>query len=386
MSMSPQQQRIPDSSNGGCIVKSSWVKDYLLGCGPGNWWKMSLWQLMKGREATVRRILEALLRYPLQLLILFALCPIAGIAVVYLTVPKTYHATAILWATHKYDELTATSLDTNDLSTPAETQVTALSELVQTRSFSLTVAREANLVVTLKAQIRDNPQSRDDALVMAISQYVQIQASGYNLFTITYTSTNPQVAQRVVAAIIDNYGQQSQNIAAPGEQNLLGAYQSEFSQAYTNTQKAVTAESQYIQSHPELTQSKLQNNPRYQQLYAQMQHAQLNLQKIQDSIAAVEQDIITHRIIATSLYKVLDTPTVEPVSRLKILFLGAGAGLAIGVVGSALFIALVIRRDRRVYTSEDLQKVIAYPVVMELPRLSPKTVPILIKTSGDILQ
>ena len=334
----------------------------------------------------MRRTFEAIIHHPLQLLILIVLCPIVGIAVVYLTTPKTYYATATLFAAHKYDELTATSLDTNDLSTPAETQVTALSELLATRSFSLAVAKEAGLALTLKAQVRDNPQSRDNALSADISQHVQVQTLGYNILTISYTGTDPQVTPKVVEAVIDNYGQQSQQIVTLGEQNLLGTFQDEFSQVYANAQIAVTAQSQYLQSHPGLTPSKLQNDPRYQQLLAQTQQAQLNQQRVQDSISTVEQDITTHKIIAASLYKVLDTPAVGAVSRLKIFLLGAGAGLAIGITGGALFIALVMRRDRTVYNSEDLQKVTSYPVIMELPHVSPKVVPTLLdKTTGDHL-
>lgn len=329
---------------------------------------------------SVRRTLETLRRHYLLLLILGVFCPITSVAVTYLTVPKTYQATATLWALHKYSILTQTSLDPNDLSTPAETQVTALSELVQSRSFSLAVAEQANLAITLKTQVRADPQSRDNALVADIGQHVKIQALGYSLLTITYTGPNQQVTQRVVGAVIDNYGQESQNIAAPEEKKLLGTYQNDLFVAKNNEQKALVAETQYIQANSTLTGSKLQDDPRYQQLHAQTQLDGLTVQNIQNNIGTLRQDIVTRGILAVSLYKVLDTSTVQLVSRLKSLLLGAGVGIAIAMIVCTLLIALAMGSDRRVYTCGDLQKVTAYPVIMELPQLSPKTIPIFMTT------
>lgn len=337
---------------------------------------------MKGKDVSVRRTLETLRRYCLLLLMLGVLCPVTCVAVTYLAVPKTYQATATLWALHKYSILTQTNLDPNDLSTPAETQVTALSELVQSRSFSLAVAQQANLAVTLKTQVRADPQSRDNALVADIGQHVKIQALGYSLLTITYTGPNPQVSQQVVGAVIKNYGQESQNIAAPEEKNLLGTYQHDLVVAESNEQRALATETQYIQANSKLTASNLQDDPRYQQLHAQTQLDELTVQNIQNNIGTLAQDIVTRSILAVNLYKVLDTPTVQPVSLLKSLLLGAGVGLAIAMVVCALLIALAMGSDRRVYTCGDLEKVTAYPVIMELPYLSPKTIPIFMTTSA----
>lgn len=328
------------------------------------------------------RVFRTITHRPIQILILILLpLAIAG-AVAYLF-PRQYQATATLLALHRYDVLTATSLDNSNLATPAETQTTALSELLQTRSFSLAVAQEANLAETLKAQLRDDPQSRDNALVADISQHVQVQAQGYDLFTITYTGTNPQITQQVVAAVIDNYGQESQLIVGAEGQNLLVTYQTQLTRAEQSTQSAAAAESQYILLHPKLTQIEMQNNPQYQQLHAQTQLAQLNEQNLQASINTLEQDILNHGIVAASLYKVLDAPIVpdQPVSRLKTLLLALGAGAAVAILASTIYIILATRRDRRVYTGLDLQQVTDYPVIMELPRLSSNTVSVLVKLS-----
>jgi hypothetical protein len=328
------------------------------------------------------RVLRAIVHHPIQLLVLILL-PIAIGGMIAFRLPRQYQAVATLLALHRYDTLTATSVDTSSLDTPAETQVTALNELLQSRSFAMDVAQQANLVSTLPDQINANPISRDNALVTDISQHVVVQAQGADLFTITYTSTNPEITQQVVAAVINNYQQVIKATVATEGPSLLGTYQAQLAQAQQNAKVTAAAVSDYTLAHPLLTEIALQQSPQYQHLQALDLQAQQNLTNIQTDITSLEQNITTHAIVAASLYTVLDKPVVptQPLSRVKSLLLGTAAGLAIGVLAGALFIALTASRDRKVYSSVDLRKVTAYPVVMELPRLSPKTVSVLVKMS-----
>jgi hypothetical protein len=330
----------------------------------------------------VSRALRTIVKNPFQLFILLLLPIAIGSMIAYLQ-PRQYQASATLWALHRYDTLTATSVDSTSLDTPAETQATVLTALVQTRAFSLEVAKEAKLASTLPAQVQADPQNRDDALVNDISHNTVVQATTNDFFVITYTNADPQITQKVVAAIIDFYGQQIQHTSATDEKVLLATYQTQLAQAQQQNQNAVAAESHFQQTHPLLTGNALQQEPQYQYLYGQTLQAQQNLQNIQTSIITLQQDITTHAIIASNLYQVVDAPAVpnQPLSRVKTLLLGIGAGLVIALVACTLFIILTMRRDRRVYSSSDLQKVTTYPVVMELPRLSPKTVSVLAKTS-----
>lgn len=331
------------------------------------------------------RVLRTILqRSVLIRLFLFMSLPIVIGGVLVYRLPREYQATATLWALHRYDTLTATTVDYSNLATPAETQVTALNELLNTRSFALGVAQEANLANTLSAQTRENSTSRDDALVANISQNVQVVAQGYDIFTITYTGSDPQIVQQVVKAVVDHYHQEVQLVLATEGQNLVGTYQTQLLQAQQTAQSAAATESSYIQSHPHLTGDALQRDSVYQLLHAQTQQAQLNVQNIQTDLNTLEQEIATHTTIAASLYRVVSIPPVpdQPVPRRKNLLLGLAGGLAIGLMASILFIALLLRWDRKVYTSSDLRKLTTYPIVMELPLLSPKAVEMLVKTSS----
>src|SRR5258708_15324201 len=96
----------------------------------------------------MRRTLEAIFRRLWLLLLLIVLLPSVSIAVVYF-LPRTYQTTASLWALRRYDIIGATGPETNVYATPADTQATALTEFLQTRTTALTIAKTTNLASTL---------------------------------------------------------------------------------------------------------------------------------------------------------------------------------------------------------------------------------------------
>ncbi len=331
------------------------------------------------------RTLEAIFRRPMRLLALFVLLPLISIAIVYFVVPHTYQTTATLWALRRYEIISATGINTNSdvLTTPAQTQATALSELLQTRTFVLAVARGTDLASTLNPGVRANAQLRDIALFQELSVHVQVQTQGDNLFVITYANHNPQVAQQVVAAVIHNYGLEIQYISAVGSQTLLSGYQTQLAKAEKDVQTAVAAQSQYIQAHPNLTGNDLITDPRYTLLQAQTQQAQLTVQNIQNQIATIGQEISAQGTSPASLFKVLDAPAVAslPESRSRDYFIAGGIGLCSAIIACALYIVILVRRDHAIYAAPDLQRVMAYPVIMQVPRLASKTVLVLLERS-----
>lgn len=329
------------------------------------------------------RVRRTILRHLMQLLPVAVLPLLIGIGIAYI-LPHQYQATATLWALHNYTTLTATNIDANALDTPAQSQATALSEMLQTRSFALAVAQEAKLASTLSNR-SGNAQTLNDTLVLLVTQSAQVTAQGYDLFTIQYTDRNPTQAQQVVQAIIDQYSQEVRNTATAEGQNVLQPYQAELVQAQRDAQDALDTQTQFLAAHPQLTQNQLQTDPTYQQIHLQVQQTQQKVDALQNIITVLEQQIADHTTIADGLYRVLDAPVVptRPTSRTKNLLIGGGAGLVLGLIASSLLIVLLMRSDRKIYTRSDLHQVTTSPVVMELPLLSPKTVEVLVRTSGQ---
>ncbi len=331
----------------------------------------------------MRRSLEVIFRQPMLLLLLMVLPVLTGVTMVYFLVPRSYQATAELWALHRSISIDAAGPESDTLSTPAQTQVNTLFELLQTRTFVLPIAHETNLASTLNvdSSVLANPRELDNALFSEISQHVVVTAQGYDLFEISYANPDPEVAQRVVGAIINGYGSQSIAISNAGAQVLLANYQTQLAAAQHDVDTAVAAESDYAKAHPGLSTIQLANDPRYAALDAQRLHAQSLVQNIQNEITTIKQAVNTQGVTANSLFQVIDTPTLpnQPVSRLKLYLTAGGVGLGLTILAYALYIVILVRRDHAVYTPLDLQKVTSTPVVMQFPQLSARTVSLLIE-------
>lgn len=323
----------------------------------------------------VRQVFEIIFRHPIRLLIFLILFPALSLAIVF-TFAHSYQATASLWALRRYEIISATGVETNLLASPADTQVAVLTELLQTRSFDLAVAKDANLASTLDPAIQNDPQQKDDALFADLSKNVLPQSQGYNVILISYTNNNAQISQQVVAAIIKEYATQSHTFSITEGQHLLTSYQAQLPQAKQDADTAASAESQYLLLHPGI--NKL-SDPQYLLLHGQTLQAQASLQSIQNSIDAVTTEIGAQGTGSANLFTVVDAPVVptKPVSRTKDLLIAGGIGLGTALLGCILYIVIAIRRHRPIYSSADLQKVSSLQIVMYLPHLKPKAVSIL---------
>lgn len=327
----------------------------------------------------MRRTLEAIFRQPFRLLALMVTLPLISFTYAYIQ-PRSYQASANLWALRRYEIISATGPQMDPTATPAETQAATLSELLQTRGFALTVAKATDLPSTYDPSIRSDPQSLDDALFIDISAGVQVQSQGINLFAITYINHNPKIAKEVVAAVIQAYGLQSQGFATFEGERLLQNYQAQLVTARQDANSAAQAEAQYLKVHPDVqaliqrtsTQYAALADPEYGVLQGRLEQALAQVASIQSNISNLSQSISVQGSSADDLYRVLDPPVIplRPTSRMRLLLVGGGAGLAIALLACALYLVFMIRRDRAVYTIPELRKVTGYPVVMQLPHLT----------------
>ena len=325
----------------------------------------------------MRRTLETIFRHPLQILILIVLLPIVGVAVAYFMVPRSYQSTASVWAFQRYFVIGATGQESDLNSTPAQTQTTALGELLQTRRFDSEVVQGIDLAPTLglNASATNNSQLQE-ALFNEISKHVLVTPSAYSLFDISYTNQSPLVAQQIVQSVITNYGKQSLALTSAEGQNLLATYQTQLVNAQNNLNSAVLAETQYVRTRPSQTLDLLKD-PQYTLLDAQRVQAQTNVQNIQTAINALKQSISSVGTNGNTLYQVIDTPQVIPVSRTKNYLIAGGTGLGLALVACVMYLVITVRRDRGIYSSEDLQDLVAFPIVMQLPKLTPAAVSLL---------
>lgn len=326
------------------------------------------------------RVLEAIFRHPMQLLLMLIFPIVVGLAIAYV-LPRSYQSSASLWALRRYEIISATGPESDLQSTPADTQVAALSELLLSRDFTLAVAKSTNLQATLQLTATD-PQLVDDALSQNITKYVIVTSRGNNLYEITYTNQNPHVAYEVVAAVIKEFQLQGQGFSVVEGENLLQGYQTQLTQAKNAADSDAQTESQYLTSHPDLTKSGANplNDPEYALLDAKRLQSQSTLQNLETTIATISQEIATQNTGTDSFFQTLDQP-LQPdiaVSRSKNLLVAGGVGAAIGLFACVLYILMLVRRDRALYTALDLQRITGHPVLMQLPQLSRVTIQVVI--------
>lgn len=277
---------------------------------------------------------------------------------------------------------TGAALDsqTNTPLTPAQTQVNTLDELLNTRDFSIAVSKGIPLAASLhlSSSVTANPQLLNTALFQEISRHVLVTVNGYDLFSISYTNRDPEVAQKVVEAVIQNYELYIQKLTTTEGQNLLNTYQKQLVEEKQNLDAALSAESAYIASHPSLSKDALSTDPGYAFLQSQAQQEESVYTDMLKNISTVQQEIASQSSGSGNLFEILDAPTIsQPVPRTTSIIIAGAMGLVLAIFASLLYILLLARRDHVTYTVSDVVKVIDLPVVMQLPHLASATIEVL---------
>jgi len=339
----------------------------------------------------VHHVFEVIFRQAWKLLVLIVLLPLVAVGTAYFVVPRTYTSNASLWALRPYDIIGDTTPAANPPPTPADTQVAALSALLQTSNFDLSVANEAGLASTLDASQNATPQLRDTALINDIVKNVHVVSQGYNLFTITYANGNPQVSQQVVAAIVQDFGSHSVVFSQSQGQTLMANYKQQLADAEQSADTATAEEQQYLATHPAVTKNIWVVGPQYAQLFdpeygllhTRTEQAITRMQSIETQITTLQLQIAAQGNTADTLFKVLDAPVVAKQSegRTRQYLMAGGMALGLALLACVLYIIMLVRSDRAVYTMLDLKGVTAYPVLMQLPHLTEKSRFLLIEAS-----
>jgi hypothetical protein len=338
------------------------------------------------------RILENFFRYPWGLLVILIVLPIIGFGIAYLTAPRNYESTARLWAYQNLGAITAANPNANSYDTPAQSQATTLSGLLNTRSFALSVAAGAGLDKTLKSQggsnsNGNNRQYLEDAIFANISRNVIVAPQTDKLYMISYTSTSPTLAQKVVNSVITQFNTEGAKYTYGNAKNLLQIYTVQLDEIKKEVNKDRESEQNYLKSHPEYTQAggpNPTNDPQYAALFAKRQQDELRERSLQTNIDNINQLIGTDGSSLQNVFKEVDAPQVpyQSLPRSKQYIMGGGMALGAGILACSIFLLILVRRDRAIYISRDLEKLDNLPVIMGIPQLSAETMKVLTERSA----
>lgn len=170
------------------------------------------------------RILEIMFRHSKQLILLLIVPTLIGLAIAVFVLPPTYQAEATLWALRIYRTDTSNASASNPQSTPGGTQAAALTELLQTHVFVVGIAEVAGIGQTAGSSLSSGLASPSDAQLKELSQQIHVTAQGDNLVDITYSNSDPHLAQRVVQAVIQLYGEFTVSQGTASSSNTTGVY------------------------------------------------------------------------------------------------------------------------------------------------------------------
>ena len=317
----------------------------------------------------MQRVLEILFSRWLQLIALLVVPLVIALGIV-LIQPRQYEASATIWALRRYEVVGATGAESDLNSTPAETQATAITEILQTKTFALAIAHQANLASTYSASARSNQDQLDSAMFDDLSAHVTATAVGGYIVSVTYDNKNPAIAKAVVKAVINEYGTSAAAFATSESKQLLLIYEEQLQQAKDDSNQA-TAAATYLREHPNAAADK---DPQYEALATSATNALGNVTQIQGQIDTLNNTIETIGVGSNTLFTVVDQPATgaSPISRSKLLIEGAAIGAVVGLLACIIFIVIMMRRDRTIYSVADLQKITEAPVLLQIPHMPPR--------------
>jgi len=315
----------------------------------------------------VRRVFEAIFGHWMRVVLLMLVPLVAGAAVAF-TAPRKYQVTASLLAVQAFATIGVNGPITDPYASAAQTQATVLEELLQTRTFNLAVGQQTDIASTFDAATRANPQKLDDAIAADISTNTVVAPGGGYLYTITYTGKSPTVAVQVVSAIIKEFGPAITQVANADGKQLQDFYQQAVRDDTKAWQAAVAAASACVRTST--VPSAAVQDPECVALEGQRDQAAATLQHAKDALNQVESQMALNTG-QSGFFTVYDAPQkpIAPQSRAKTIIMYVVGGFVLGLFAAALYILILLRRDRTIVDPRDLERAVGYPVLVELPAL-----------------
>ncbi len=281
---------------------------------------------------------------------------------------QVYESTALLYIQDS-NPVTGANIDGfNPYISAAQNGSNAMSELLQSETFTVTVAAETDLAKQYDLTTRigqDLAYARLRSDVAIAPTYV-----GTNTVTIAVDDKSPKIAQQIASGLItvftDYFSQQRLTLDKKSEQFLL----KEIGNAQTTVQQDTVRIQQYVSAHPGLPPNSSSIDPTFAQLQQQLQQDQAAEQTLNDKLTAVQFDEAAATTGNSQFFTVLDQPQIPLASTLHLKKLivypleGLGGALALIVLIAGLRTVM----DRRVYSTRDL-RAIAERLEMDVPML-----------------
>ena len=258
--------------------------------------------------------------------------------------PKLYRSGASIWSD------TVGGSQAFGAPPPAAQDQAMLNELLKTNYFTHNVAHKSGLDVYLAHHSSDGwgptallrrlkgTPSIDDRIMTALGpKHVLSTVQGNHVLEITFDAQQPKLAQKTMAALIDEFKQQRGIL----EQDAIVSAQKQVEGATNALSKARSNLNSYLQSHPGSTTG---SDPELRALTNAEHSAVRQLSAASDTLGQASGAVLNGSGIATSL-KVLDAPRLPlgPSTGKKKVVESTLAGAFGGLVVSILAVVLMTK-------------------------------------------
>lgn len=335
------------------------------------------------------RYLETLFRHRLMLTVPMVVLVVLALSWV-LIQPPAYASTVRLWV--EKQQLVANPND-NPYLTPAQEQAAVLTELLNTKYFCIKVGNRSPLADALSSPTTTQPSvpqrvlsviglsntpagglsgtQLDDAMFTILSRQTLVLSAGPQIITITFTTSNADLAAEVAQAIADQFIDESlagQRVQASAATDF---YSGQVKQAQAELSAADASVDQYLAGHPDQRSANAVPDARIVQLKRNDDDARNRYTQLQSKLDQSRVDQAALARSDTSGIRVLDKAEVPRRNSIKrMLLLAGGVGAALGLVVMVVGVLVLTLTDSTFRRPEELQQVLDLRPVGSVPRIN----------------
>ncbi len=279
--------------------------------------------------------------------------------------PNQFQSTSVVWVSNPVASERPVLGANNPYLTPAQNQAQAITDLLSTRAFRVQVAIDAGIVAP----------TADESTVRRAAAHVRASAysTGVNLVTVSAIHPSNNVAQAVVAGVINQYLARA-TATLESDSRVSAEY---YTQQLTLAQRTLTAKSaelsEYIRANPRAADptSPASAEIAYRTLLDQVDSQSALVALIEESLQAIQLRAASAPQTQASMFSVQDAATL-PAAPLPVSITSKYgmplAGMVLGLTIGATYLYVSYRTDHTIRSAEDLTT-LDVPLLGSVPQL-----------------
>jgi uncharacterized protein involved in exopolysaccharide biosynthesis len=284
-------------------------------------------------------------------LVVVLLIPPVLTASLTLALDRSQVVTTRVWADRPIFTPDFTANQFSPADSPALTEATMVQEMVSTDTFI------EQVLVKVEPQYNGWSSDHREQATGTMRQNLSVTPQGTHLFAINYVTLRPEYGKAVLNAVVEVFGNTLVQLQSTQVASAQTTFQAQLDVARQDMNQAVALAEKYrISQHLDFMAAA--SDPNYGTLLAQ---ARAKMDRYLSVLAQADSAQASQGAVASvqaSLFHVIDRPSVVPASITlsSPAFRGALVVLAICAVLAVLGVYVVVRRDPRVRSVDDVRR------------------------------